>query len=421
MDIEIISTGEEILYGAIADENAAYIARTLVERGFEIVRHGCVGDGKKGLVELFTEADGRSDVVIVTGGLGPTVDDRTAEAAADAFGAGLVFSKDAERSVTAFFEKRGKPVPDSNKKQLQLPRGATCLENPVGTAPGFTFFTGKSRFYFLPGVPFEMRRLMDDHVIPALGTLVGQNRDFFQIRTMSHFGVAEAEVDRRLLGIESIFPGIRLGLRAVFPVIQVKLYARGEDQRKIRDQIDAAQHWVLERTGEFVFSTQDRSMAEEVGQCLIRQKKTLALAESCTGGLIGHMLTNVAGSSDYFLFSGVTYANQAKVRILGVDESVLQSSGAVSEKTVCAMADGARAVSGADIGLATSGIAGPGGGSEEKPVGTVFVGLSTDKGTHAFEFCHDFGDRIRNKTLFAMTALDLLRRKLLEESPGVHG
>ncbi|MBU1171033.1 MAG: CinA family nicotinamide mononucleotide deamidase-related protein [Proteobacteria bacterium] len=412
MNIEIISTGEELLYGSIEDENGAYIARSLVENGFDIGRHSCVGDDLPHLTNMFKEADGRAQVVIVTGGLGPTLDDRTRSAVAGAFGKRLCFSKLAEKSVNDFFKKRGKDVPESNKSQMTLPDGAVCLENTVGTAPGFSFHTGNSLFYFLPGVPSEMRHMMASHVIPGLVSLNRERRDFFFLRAVSHFGISEAEVDMRLSGLENAFPGIKLGLRAVFPVIHVKLYARGGDTSGLNEQLQSAQDWVLDRTGDYAFSTEDRSLAEEVGLSLIRHKKTLALAESCTGGLISHMLTQVAGSSEYFLFSGVTYSNQSKVRILGVPEELLHDFGAVSEQTVSSMAERARIISGADFGLATSGIAGPGGGSTDKPVGTVFIGLSSQKGTRTIGFKQDYGEREKNKTAFAMTALDFLRREL---------
>lgn len=414
MTAQIISTGDEILYGYTVDSNTAHIARSLVERGIDIVGHRSAGDERDGLIRLFREADGRSHVVIVTGGLGPTEDDRTVEAVAEAFGVKPVFDKGSERSVLAFFEKRQWPVPGSNRKQMMLPEGALSLENTVGTAPGFSFDTGQSLFFFLPGVPFEMRHMMAVHVIPSIERRMGRNLGDFQVNTLSHFGIAEAEVDQRLAGFHEAFPDVTLGLQAVFPVINVKLYARCAHGGKVEEALKQARDWVLERTGEFMFSSDNRSLAEEVGRLLMQQKKTLAVAESCTGGLIGHMMTNVAGSSDYFLFSGVTYSNRAKVNVLGVDEQVIEHDGAVSERTVCAMADGARRCSGADVGLSTSGIAGPGGGTEKKPVGTFFIGLSSSEGSRSVGLRYDFGDRLKNKTIFAMAALDLLRRDLLK-------
>jgi nicotinamide-nucleotide amidase len=412
MKIEIISTGEEVLSGAVIDSNAAYIAQTLIDSGFEIVRHSCVGDQKESLVRVFQEAEHRADAVIVTGGLGPTDDDRTRESAADAWNLELVFSREAEQSVKSFFMKWNRPIPDSNRKQMMLPMGATCLENKVGTAPGFSMMIGDRSFFFVPGVPSEMRHMLSVHVIPQLCRLAGESREKFMVRTLSHFGIAEADVDYRLSGIETRFPGITLGLRAVFPVIQVKLYARGRDENHMQTLLDSAQSWCLERTGEYLFSRNGQSMEEKVGQLLRGEKKTIALAESCTGGLIAHMLTQVPGSSDYFLFSGVTYSNHAKVSVLGVNEQTLTQHGAVSSDTVMEMARGARAVSGADIALATSGIAGPGGGSAEKPVGTVFIGIASETGCTSHMFQSHFDDREKNKTFFAMKALDLLRRTL---------
>lgn len=411
--IEIISTGDEILCGFTVDGNGAYIARSLTERGFRIVRHGSAGDDKGGLVSIFKDTDGRASAVIVTGGLGPTEDDRTVEAAAEAFGVPLCFDDKAEHSVRVFFEKRNRPVPDSNRKQMLLPKGGLCLDNAVGTAPGFSFDTGKSVFYFLPGVPSEMRHMMDAHVIPALEALSGRDRQIFQVRTLSLFGLPEAEVDQRLMDFQTVYPDLQLGFQAIFPVINIKIYARSHDRRMIQERLGQAEAWVRDKLGDMIFSSANRSMAEEVGVLLSKSTKTLAIAESCTGGLIGHMVTNVAGSSDYFLFSGVTYANQVKTRVLGVEDRTIRKHGAVSGQAVCAMALGARTCSGADIGLATSGIAGPGGGSEGKPVGTVFIGLSTDEGTRSVSFRYDYGDRIKNKTIFAMAALDLLRRHLL--------
>lgn len=413
MTIEIISTGDEVLCGFTVDENGAYIARTLTERGFQVRRQGSVGDNLADLATLFKEADGRSSAVIVTGGLGPTEDDRTVEAAASAFGVEVGFDEAAERSVTSFFAKRNRPVPESNRKQMLLPKGAVCLVNDVGTAPGFSFDTGKSVFFFLQGVPSEMRHMMDVHVIPSLESLKGDNPQIFRVRTLSLFGLPEAEVDRQLAVFQTAFPDLQLGFQAIFPVINIKIYARSNDALKIQQRLDQAQDWVMERLGDMIFSSQNRPMAEEVGLLLLKHNKTLAIAESCTGGLIGHMVTNVAGSSGYFLFSGVTYANEAKIRILGVDEQVLKQHGAVSDQTVCAMAQGARKCSGAHIGLAISGIAGPGGGSAEKPVGTVFIGISTDKGTRSVSLRLNIGDRKKNKILFAYAALEMLRRELL--------
>lgn len=412
MKIEIVSTGEEVLSGAVIDSNAAYIAQSLIESGFEVVRHSCVGDKKTDIVRLLKECRDRADGVAVTGGLGPTDDDRTAEAASEAWDLGLTHDQDAEKSVDAYFQKMGRPVPATNRKQMLLPVGSTCLENTMGTAPGFLMKQGKTSFFFLPGVPWEMKHMLAAHVIPILRSISGDTRTIFKMATLSHFGIAEAEVNHRLKEVETVFSGVTLGLRAVFPVIQVKLYAHGDNEDEIDNLLEQAKRWALERTGEFVFSTRGLSLAQEVGEILTKTNKTLALAESCTGGLIANMITDVPGSSAYFLFSAVTYANQAKMAVLNVGEETLLAHGAVSNETVIEMAENVRRIAGADVAIAVSGIAGPSGGTPEKPVGTVFIGVATELGTESHVFRSPFGNRDMNKKVFAMKALDLLWRTL---------
>jgi nicotinamide-nucleotide amidase len=260
-----------------------------------------------------------------------------------------------------------------------------------------------------------MKKMLDIHVLPMLTEMVGRSAVHFRMKTLSHFGIPESETDYRLTGIETLFPGIILGLQAVFPIIHVKLYARGNDEKELERLLDEAEQWCLERTGHYVFTRTGLSMAGEAGRLLRETGKTLAVAESCTGGLIASMLTDVPGSSDYFLFSGVTYSNDAKTSVLGVDREILTAYGAVSRETVMAMARGARRVSGADIAVATSGIAGPGGGTAEKPVGTVFFGIDSEEGCEGYMFISPYEDRDKNKTLFAVKALDLLRRNLVDK------
>lgn len=414
MKLEIVSTGEEVLSGAVIDSNAAYISQILIESGFEVIRHSCVGDKKEDIAQLLKECEYRADGVVVTGGLGPTDDDRTVQAACEAWDVDSVHDLGAQMSVEACFQKMGRPVPDSNRKQMLIPKGSISLENQAGTAPGFFHVHGKTCFFFIPGVPWEMKHMMKVHVLPMLKERAGISMTSFRMKTISLFGIAEAEVNQRLKEIETVFPGIVLGLRAVFPVIQVKLYARGDDTHTLNLLLEKAEQWVLDRAGDVVFSTRDYPMAREIGDFLGKNGKTLALAESCTGGLIAHMVTETPGSSAYFIFSAVTYANEAKVNVLHVSPDTLESHGAVSHETVREMAENARKIAGADIGLAVSGIAGPSGGSAEKPVGTVFIAVASGQGVQSHMFRSPFGDRAKNKKIFAMKALDLLRRSLSE-------
>lgn len=414
MKIEIVSTGEEVLSGVVIDSNASYIACVLNEAGYEVVRHSCVGDKKNDIAGLLKECTCRADAVVVTGGLGPTDDDRTVEAACEAWGVEPVHDHDAEMSVEACFRKMGLPVPDTNRKQMLVPEGSISLENSKGTAPGFYRKYDKTYFFFIPGVPWEMRHMMNCHVLPMLKDIAGDDHVFFRSVTISHFGISEAEVNKRLRNVETVFPGTAFGLQAVFPVIQAKLYRRGNDLLAVDSEIKKAEQWVFERTGDYIFSTRGFSMAEEVGDILVKKGKTIAVAESCTGGLIAHMITDIPGSSAYFLFSAVTYSNEAKTGVLGVKPQTISSCGAVSHETVREMAESTRKISGADFGLAVSGIAGPAGGTAEKPVGTVYIAVASQAGVVSHFFHSPFGERDKNKKIFAVKALDLLRREILE-------
>ena len=412
MKAVILSTGDEILTGAIVDSNAAYIAGKLVEAGIFVYRKYCVGDNLDDLIEVLTDIGTRSDIAIVTGGLGPTEDDLTAEAVAGAAGVPLIFSEEADQSIKAYFRKRNRPEHLADQKQAMLPDGSVCLPNPVGTAPGFVTKVGKCHLFCIPGVPSEMRYLMSHAVLPEIKKRFEQEELVFRIKKMSLFGLPESVVGERLGGLSSQFPEVRLGLRAHFPMIQIRLYANGSQDAGIREQIEKAGAWVMERLGQWIFSEAGLSMEEEIGRLLIHKKATLSVAESCTGGLISHMLTNIPGSSAYFMFSGVTYSNQAKIQVLDVSRDSLDSYGAVSEQIVREMAKGVRDVSGTTYGLATSGIAGPDGGTLEKPTGTICIGIATPDKLYAKRLQLSFEDRIKNKTIFAMAALEMLRREI---------
>jgi nicotinamide-nucleotide amidase len=413
MIAEILATGEEIRTGALADTNSATIAGELEQAGVAVTRLGGVGDELATLADVLTEIGTRADIAVVTGGLGPTVDDLSAEAAARAAGVELHLDEGAMRSIEAFFERRNRPMNPTVRKQAVVPRGSEILFNPVGTAPGFSLVIGRCRFFFLPGVPFEMRRMLADHVLPRVAAMQGGRREHRRIATISCFGLTESLTGERLSGLDAACPGVRLGLRAKFPEIQVKFYAGGPDDAQVRERLDQAVGWARERLGDVVFSRSEEPMEATVGGLLRARGATLAVAESCTGGLVAHRLTEVAGSSDYFLFSAVTYSNASKTSVLGVAAATLERCGAVHEETAREMAVGARRIAGAAYGLATSGIAGPSGGTPAKPVGTVCIGLATETRSLALRFHYTYDRRPMYKQMFAMKALDVLRRELL--------
>ncbi len=413
MQAEILSTGDEVRTGAVIDSNAAHIAARLEQVGIHVGRHHCIGDDPAQIAALLTEMAQRADVVVVTGGLGPTQDDVTAEAAARAAGVELWQDPEALESVKLFFRKLKRGMSPSNRKQAMMPTGAQCLPNNHGTAPGFMLTIDDCRFYFMPGVPAEMKHMLDESVIPDILQSARGARAIHQIRVLTSFGLPESMVGERLAGCEVRFPTLRLGLRARFPYIDVRLYGHDENEDRLNDILDEAAAWVKRQLGSKVLAETESDLSSIIGRLLRERQATLAVAESCTGGLIGSLLTDTAGSSDYFLYSAVTYANAAKIAVLGVDEDTIAQHGAVDEQVVRQMAEGARRVAGATYAIATSGIAGPDGGSEEKPVGTVCIGLATPERSAGYRFHFGYGNRRMKKMMFATTALDMLRRELL--------
>lgn len=414
MQAEILATGDEIRSGALVDSNSAYIAERLESIGIAVTRHICVGDHMDTLVATFGEIAERADICVTTGGLGPTSDDLTADAAAKATGQPLVLDPRALADIERFFKERQRQMTDSNKKQAMLPRTAQAMYNPIGTAPGFSLQIRKCNFFFLPGVPPEMKRMFTEEVMPRIQKMPGASREYCLVRSISTFGLTESVTGDLVADLIYDFPEIKLGLRANFPEIQVKLYLNGEDLALMQDRLTAATQWIQKRLTTHVLSSRGDSMQKVVGDLLRQHQATLAVAESCTGGRIANWLTDVAGSSDYFIFSGVTYANTAKHSILGVSRDLLSQYGAVHEETAKAMAAGARRVAGTTYGLATTGIAGPGGGSQEKPVGTVCIAVANPEQVVGRRLFFPFGKRSMNKTIFAMAALDMLRKELMK-------
>ncbi len=414
MKIEILSTGDEVLTGSVVDSNAAWIAEKLLDKtSGKILRHTCVGDDINHIADAVKEISTRSDIAIVTRGLGPTADDITAEGIAIAAGTNLVKNEDALKSIKDFFSSRNFPMPDANSKQAMLPSNAVCLYNSVGTAPGFFIKINRTVFFCLPGVPSEMKKMLSDLVIAEITNMFGDKKNVNVLKTLSLFGLPEALVNEKLIGFENRFRDIKLGLCAKFPHIEIKLYSQIHHKTEKENFFSDACTWIKNKLGKWIYSDTGESMEECVGNLLKKENATLAVAESCTGGLIAHSLTNVAGSSQYFLFSGVTYSNQSKIDLLGVLPSTIKKYGAVHEKTVKEMAAGAQKIANSTYALATSGIAGPVGKSTDKPVGTICIGIATQKKVDSYQFCFSFNDRRMNKEIFAIKALDILRKKLL--------
>ncbi|WP_320040358.1 CinA family nicotinamide mononucleotide deamidase-related protein [uncultured Desulfobacter sp.] len=416
----VFSTGNEVLLGDIVDTNSAFLCRQLKCLGVTVIKTSAVPDDMAALVKEIKSIASSADVCVMTGGLGPTSDDLTTQALAQAAGVELAMDDEAMRSMKKFFDKRGFDLTPANEKQAILPKGARFMENLHGTAPGFSIRIGNCRFFCMPGVPREMERMFDLNVRPRLKQITGDAAEIQVIR-LTVFGMHEARVGDALTGFSKQFPEIHLGFRIRFPMIEVKLSqskeAVSQDQRDSDDdsRMNQARQWVKKRIGSNLVSDQGLTLAEEVGRLLATRGHTLSVAESCTGGLVAHLVTDVPGASDYFLFSATTYANSAKEAILNVAHETLENNGAVDETTALEMATGVKTAGGSDWAVSTTGIAGPSGGSEEKPVGTVCIGVAGPLGAHSQRFMLDSGDRGRNKQLFAAMALEMLRRELVKK------
>jgi nicotinamide-nucleotide amidase len=412
MDAEIVATGEEIRMGVLIDSNSAHIAQILQGIGVRVQRHMAVGDELETLAQVLLEIAARADIAVVTGGLGPTVDDLTAAAAAKAAGVELKSDHAALKSIEVFFASRNRPLNPSVRKQALLPEGSSCLINPVGTAPGFRLNIGRCRFFFLPGVPFEMRRMLQDHVIPQIRELQGATLHFYLSRTISLLGLTESATGEQLVDLPKLFPGVQLGFRAKFPEIQVKLYAAGVHETPLRALLDAAAHWVSHRLGDTVFSIWGKSMEEVVGSLLRKANASLAVAECGTSGFVGHLLSSVEENHDCFLLSLVAGSNDSIVGVLDVSEKIIKTFGAVHEESAKAMAEGVRRLGGATFGLSVVSSYGPLDAASDMPGCTVCIGLAAPRKVSCQRFHLNYQDRFRNQQMVAMTALDFLRREL---------
>jgi len=377
LTIEIITTGDELMTGLTADGNFFRAGDVLASMGLEVAYHTTVGDYMDRIVEAFEIARGRADAVIVSGGLGPTSDDLTAEAAARFLGTGLELNREALASIEERYRQRGRVMTGINRKQACLPKGCKVLINEWGTAPGWRSESEGTVFYFLPGVPKEFRAMLEAYVVPELEKM-GAGRQAVKTRLIKTFGLPESGVAERLAGVER--ENVRLGYRAYYPEVHLRVTAYGETRDGASALLDEFSNDVTARLAGYVFSVNGETMEEALGGLLRDKNLSLAAAESCTGGLISHRITNVPGSSSYFLEGVVSYSNEAKEKILGVPHGLLVEHGAVSGPVVEAMARGVRNLADSGIGVAVSGIAGPGGGTPEKPVGTVFIG--TDSASH---------------------------------------
>jgi len=410
MTCAVLCIGTELTRGELVNTNAAWLCAGLTDEGFEVVEEVVVDDDPARIASTLQRLAKAVRVVVCTGGLGPTTDDVTTLAVATALGRRLVRDDASVEHIRRRVEKAGRTLTASNAKQADFPEGAEVLPNPIGTAPGFSVQLGEGALaFFMPGVPREMKRMFEEQIVPRIRSLAP--RTSYQLR-MRTFGLPESVVGERLAGLEAANPGVTIGYRAHFPEIEVKVLARAASQALARDTCEKATIDVKARLADVIYGEGEETYAGVLGRQLRSKGFTLAIAESCTGGLVGHMLTREPGASEFLLVDAVTYANSAKTRLLGVDEDVIRGHGAVSPEVAAAMAEGAKRVSGADIALSLTGVAGPTGGSAEKPVGTVFVAVAAAGATTVREK-HFSGDRQQIQTLAAYHGLHLVREVCL--------
>ncbi len=411
MNAEIITIGDEVITGHIIDMNAPTIARELTRIGIRVKNRSSVGDDADRIEEAFRLALKRADVVITTGGLGPTPDDITKKSIVKVFKRNLVFQEDILEDIRRRYAQRGIEMPAINQNQALLPQGATIFPNEHGSAVGICIEEDDRHFISLPGVPFEMEQILQDHVIPYLKKHnAGQNLKVISLKTT---GIVESKLAEMIEPKMKFEPSVRLAYLPSPRGIELRVIASAESDAEADELARDAVRQLEALVGKYVFGYDADTLESIVGRLLADNDKTLAAAESCTGGQLGMLITSVAGSSKYFLGGVVAYSNEAKINRLSVPNEVIEEHGAVSEDCAKAMAEGCRKLFEADYALSITGISGPDGGTEEKPVGTTYVGLSTVHDTYARQF--NFGSlRETNRTRAVYAALEMLRREMLD-------
>ena len=414
MKAEILTIGDELLRGEIVDTNKSFLSDRLLRYDIETRFHSSVCDDPSDMADAFRRAAERADVVLVSGGLGPTRDDITLEVLARTFGRVLQRHEPSLAAIRLFFERLGREMSPSNEKQALLPAGSEVLPNPVGTAPGCMLEVGRSVFFCLPGVPRELVRMLDEEVLPRLAArLRPAGGGVMRAALLRTFGMGESTLEDELKDLAR-GPGVALGFRTAFPDNFLRPVVRAASEAEANARLEGVCEAIRARLGPLVYGRDDETMEQAVGQLLVERSTTLAVAESCTGGLLAQRISAIPGASRYFRGGIVAYANEAKRDLLGVPEPLLTAHGAVSAPVARAMAEGARSRLAADLAVSTTGISGPDGGTAEKPVGLVFVGFADARGSDAYEFLFPF-DRERHRLLTSQVALDWVRRALLGE------
>jgi len=413
LSAEIIAIGSELLTPTKTDTNSLWLTEKLNEIGVEVKLKTIVGDDEARLEETVKDAVRRSDIVIATGGLGPTEDDITRKVSAKALGCELVFDEEVLTEIQARFQSFRRQMPEINKRQAFIIEGAEVLPNPNGTAVGMSLETKEKFFVVLPGPPRELKPMFENFVLPKLREAAGEI--FVKRKILRVSGMGESAVDELIAPIYKEYKNVTTSILFNRSEIELHLAAQTETTEEADRLLEELSGKISEKLGIAVFAMNGETMEEVVGKLLTEKGKTLAVAESCTGGLIAQRLTEISGSSAYFIEGAVTYSNEAKIRTLDVPREIIETHGAVSRETAEAMAKGMREKAQTDFAVSVTGIAGPNGGTAEKPVGLIFIGLADEKETNSIKINLP-GDRYLIRWRTSQAVLDLLRRKILKDS-----
>ncbi|MEE4259269.1 MAG: competence/damage-inducible protein A [Bacteroidales bacterium] len=409
---EIISIGDELLIGQVINTNAAWISEQLNFAGIRVVQISAIPDNKETIKDSLNEATKRADIILMTGGLGPTKDDITKYTLCEYFSCEMVFDEGVYQHIVQLFKEKGFRMNDLNKSQANIPSACKPFPNFLGTAPGMWFEKNNHIFISMPGVPFEMKAMMTNYIIPEFQKQFKLPHIFH--KTILTQGIPESLLAQIIESWENNLPkNIKLAYLPQPGIVRLRLSSSGTNSKSVKQLIDEQIEKLKKIIPTEIFGYDNETLEEVVGNMLKKSGQTLSTAESCTGGYIAHLITSIPGSSAYFKGSVVAYANEIKENLLGVSKESLIRYGAVSQEVVNEMAAGARKIFNTDFSIAVSGIAGPDGGTEEKPVGTIWIALSSAKSTQSFKF--KMGDhRQRNIRRTALTALNMLRRELIE-------
>jgi len=412
LNAELLSIGTELVIGRSLDTNSQWLSTRLSEMGVGVTHHTTVGDDHADNIDAFRTAARRSALVIVTGGLGPTRDDLTREVLAEVAGVPLALDEASLHHIEAMFARRNRPMPERNRTQAYLPQGATPIPNPNGTAPGIWMEVGSSVVVCLPGVPAEMYAMFNEWVAPRVRERFGGARATV-VRTIRTFGTGESHAEELLGDLITRGRDPEVGITASEATITLRVVAHGANPEEASAKAARDVAFIREKLGTLVYGEDDETLATAVGRLLSERRQTLATAESCTGGLVGHMLTEIPGSSAYYLGGLIVYSNEAKSKFCDVPLSLLEQFGAVSPQVAQALAQGVRARFNADFGVGVTGVAGPGGGTAAKPVGLVYIAVADANDCQVIQSNWP-ADRSSIKIRSAKTALNLLRLRLLK-------